>query len=93
MTLADHVRTVAIMRCSDHLDRLRGLPALRRCSRRQLVEIGRLVDVVCLTEGATIVANDRQVVIALEPMRALVVDRRAVATLRELAPDLLGAGR
>jgi hypothetical protein len=70
-----------------YLDRLRAVPAFRRCTRRQLEDIGRLVDVVELPAG-TVELDGRELVVTLDPVRALVIGRRALPVLLEIAPDL-----
>jgi hypothetical protein len=70
-----------------YLDRLRAVPAFRRCTRRQLEDIGRLVDVVELPAG-TVELDRRELVVTLDPVRALVIGRRALPVLLEIAPDL-----
>jgi hypothetical protein len=75
---------------SAFLDRLAALPALRHCSTRRLVQVARLVDEIAVGPGTALSTAPGQVVLALDPTRVLVVDRRAVPALRELAPDLLG---
>jgi hypothetical protein len=77
---------------STYLDRLASLPALQRCSRRQLVQVAQLVDEVTVDVGDRLPASAGQVTIALEPTRVLVVDRRALPALRELVPDLFAPG-
>jgi hypothetical protein len=70
-----------------YLNRLRAVPAFRHCTRRQLELLARLVDVVELPAG--IVERDRrELVVALDPVRALVVARQALPLLLEIAPDL-----
>ncbi len=84
------VRTVSRMASrSTYLDRLATLPALRHCTRRQLVRVSQLVDEVVVDAGAPLPSGAGQVTIALEPTRVLVVERRALPALRELVPDLL----
>ncbi len=80
-------RTVGRMRRNGYVERLRTIPAFRHCSRRQLEEVARLVDVVELPAG-TVELDGRELVVTLDPVRALVVGRRAVPALLELAPDL-----
>jgi hypothetical protein len=73
---------------SAYLDRLRVVPAFEQCSQRTLVEIGRLVDEIDAPPGTTLPISDREVAIALEPTRVLVVERRALPALLELVPRL-----
>jgi hypothetical protein len=80
-------RTVGGMARNEHLDRLRAAPAFRHCTRRQLEQIARLVDVVELPAG-TVELDRRELVVTLDPVRALVVGRRALPVLFEIAPDL-----
>jgi hypothetical protein len=88
MIRARRVRTVVTMARNQYLDRLRHIPAFRHCSRRQLEEVARLVDVVELPAG-TVELDGRELVVTLDPVPALVVGRRAVPALLELAPDLV----
>jgi len=81
------VRTVDGMKRSGYLHRLQDIPAFRRCTRRQLEQVARLVDVVELPAG-TVELDRRQLVVTLDPVRALVVDRRAVPAVLDLAPTL-----
>lgn len=80
-------RTVVTMARNTYLDRLRSVPAFRRCTRRQLEQVARLVDVVELPAG-TVELDARELVVTLDPVRVLVVGRWAVPALLELAPDL-----
>lgn len=70
-----------------YLERLRHIPAFRHCTRRQLEDVARLVDVVELPAG-TVELDGRELVVTLDPVRALVVGRRALPVLLEIAPDL-----
>jgi hypothetical protein len=92
MIRARRVRTVIGMARNQYLDRLRSVPAFRHCTRRELHEVARLVDVVELPAG-TVELDGREVVVTLDPVRALVVGRRAVPALLELAPDLVAEPR
>jgi hypothetical protein len=85
-------RTVDRMRRNGYVDRLRSIPAFRHCTRAQLEQVGRLVDVVELPAG-TVELDGRELVVTLDPVRALVVGRRAVPALLELAPDLVAGSR
>jgi hypothetical protein len=80
-------RTVGGMTRNGYLDRLHTIPAFRSCTRRQLLDVARLVDVVELPAG-TVELDRRQLVVTLDPVRALVVDRRAVPAVLDLAPTL-----
>jgi hypothetical protein len=71
-----------------YLDRLRAVPAFQSCTRRQLEDIARLVDVVELPAGI-VELDGRELVVTLDPVRALVVGRRALPALLEIAPDLV----
>jgi hypothetical protein len=83
--------TVLGMAHNGYLHRLHDIPAFRGCTRRQLQEVARLVDVVELPAG-TVELDRRQLVVTLDPVRALVVDRRAVPAVLDLAPTLGTAG-
>jgi hypothetical protein len=78
---------VADVALHSRLDRLRSVPAFRHCTHRQLEQVARLVDVVELPAG-TVELDGRELLVTLDPVRALVVGRRAVPALLELAPDL-----
>jgi hypothetical protein len=80
-------RTVDRMARNGYLERLRHIPAFRHCTRRQLEEVARLVDVVELPAG-TVELDRRELVVTLDPVRALVVGRRALPVLLEIAPEL-----
>jgi hypothetical protein len=82
-----HFRTVTGMARNRYLQRLRHIPAFRHCTRRQLEEVARLVDVVELP-ARTVELDGRELVVTLDPVRALVVGRRALPVLLEIAPDL-----
>ena len=84
------VRTVDAMTHSGYLDRLRSVPAFRQCTRRQLREVARLVDVVEFPAG-TVELEGRELVVTVDPVRALVVGRRALPAVLEMAPDLVTA--
>jgi hypothetical protein len=71
-----------------YLDRLRLVPAFRHCSRRQLHDVARLVDVVELPAGI-IELDGRELVVTLDSVRALVVGRRELPALLEMAPELV----
>jgi hypothetical protein len=88
MKSAIQVRTVAHMARNGYLERLRHVPAFRHCTRRQLEEVARLVDVVELPAG-TVELDRRELVVTLDPVRALVVGRQALPVLLELAPQLV----
>lgn len=87
MAKPGHVRIVLPMARNGYLDRLRAVPAFRHCSHRQLEQVARLVDVVELPAG-TVELDGRELVVTLDPVRALVVGRRALPVLLEIAPDL-----
>ncbi len=84
---ATRARTVERMAHNGYLERLRSVPAFRHCTHRQLEQIARLVDVVELPAG-TVELSRRELVITLDPVRALVVGRRALSTVLDLAPTL-----
>ena len=79
--------TVLAMTHNGYLHRLHDIPAFRSRTRRQLEQVARLVDVVELPAG-TVELDRRQLVLTLDPVRALVVDRRAVPAVLDLAPTL-----
>jgi hypothetical protein len=80
-------RTVGVMARNGYLDRLRHIPAFRHCTHRQLEQVARLIDVVELPAG-TVELDRRELVVTLDPVRALVVGRQALPALLEIAPDL-----
>jgi hypothetical protein len=88
MMLEARFLMVDVMNRNGYLDRLRAVPAFRCCTQHQLEEIARLVDVVELPAG-TIELEQRELVMTLDPVRVLVVGRRALPVLLELAPDLV----
>jgi hypothetical protein len=71
-----------------YLERLRSIPAFCQCTHPQLAQVARLVDVVELPAG-TVELDRRELVVTLDPVRALVVGRRALPVLLEIAPDLV----
>jgi hypothetical protein len=81
-------RTVDTMTRNRYLDRLRTVPAFRHCTHRQLEQVARLVDIVELPAG-TVELDGRDLVVTIDPVRALVVGRRALPMLLEMAPDLV----
>jgi hypothetical protein len=88
MMLTPRFRTVAVMPGNGYLKRLGATPAFRHCTRRQLEQVARLVDVVELPAG-TVELDRRELVVTLDSVRALVVGRRALPALLEMAPDLV----
>jgi hypothetical protein len=88
MTPALRFRTVVGMARNGYLKRLGATPAFRHCTRRQLEQVARLVDVVELPAG-TVELDRRELVVTLDPVRALVVGRQALPVLLEIAPDLV----
>jgi hypothetical protein len=72
---------------SGYLDKLRKVHAFCHCTRRQLQEVARLVDLVELPAG-TVKLDRRELVVTLDPVPALVVGRQALPVLLEIAPDL-----
>jgi hypothetical protein len=81
------IRTVEAMAHTGYLERLRHIPAFRHCTRAQLEQVARLVDVVALPAG-TVELDRRELVVTLDSVRALVVGRQALPVLLEIAPDL-----
>ena len=88
MTREIHIRTVECMKHNGYLDRLRSVAALRRCSRRQLEQVARLVDDVELPAGTQLRGPGGELVVTLAATRALVVDRRALPAVLDDAPGL-----
>lgn len=88
MKSASQVRTVCGMARNGYHERLRHIPAFRHCTHRQLEQVARLVDVVELPAG-TVELDRRELVLTLDPVRALVVGRRALPVLLEIAPQLV----
>jgi hypothetical protein len=82
------VRTVDRMTRNAYLDRLRSLPAFRQCTRRQLEHVARLVDDVELPAGTQLTGDAGELVLTLSPVRALVIDRRALPAVLDDAPAL-----
>jgi hypothetical protein len=76
------------MMLTTYLDRLRTVPALRACNRRQLQEVARLIDDVDIPAGTQLRGPGGELVVALAPTRALVIDRRALPAVLEEAPGL-----
>jgi hypothetical protein len=74
-----------------YLDSLRALPALRDSSPHRLAEIAKLVDIIDLPAGSQVHTNDRELVVTAGSVRALVVARRAMARVHDLAPELVSA--
>jgi hypothetical protein len=87
MLHAHDFRTVFAMARNGYLQSLRAVPAFRHCSRSQLKQVARLVDVVELPAG-TVELDGRELVVTLDPVRALVVNRRALPAVVDLAPAL-----
>jgi hypothetical protein len=81
-------RTVDGMKRNGYLERLRTIPAFRHCTRTQLEQVARLVDVVELPAG-TVELDGRELVVTIDPVRAIVVGRRAIPVLLEIAPGLV----
>ena len=82
------LRTVAPMKRNGYLDRLRSVPALKRCTRAQLEQVARLVDDVELPAGTQLRGVSGELVVTLVPTRALVVDRRALPAVLDAAPAI-----
>jgi len=87
MSRGHDFRTVDGMAYTGYLDRLRSVSAFRHCTRAQLEQVARLVDVVELPAG-TVELDRRELVVTLDPVRALVVGRQVLPVLLEIAPDL-----
>ncbi len=87
MKSASHVLTVTHMARNGYLERLRHIPAFRHCTHRQLEEVARLIDVVELPAG-TVELDHRELVVTLDSVRAIVLGRRALPVLLEIAPEL-----
>jgi hypothetical protein len=81
-------RTVDSMMLTRYLHRLRSVPALRACNRRQLQEVARLVDDVDVPAGTQLRGPGGELVVTLAPTRALVIDRRALPAVLDEAPGL-----
>lgn len=82
------------MRCSGYLDGLQSIPQFRHLRGGELTEIGQLVDSVDLPRGAIVGAIHAQdVVLTYAPARVLVIARRALPRMLELAPDLAISAR
>jgi hypothetical protein len=81
-------RTVFGMTRNGYPNRLRHIPAFRRCTRPQLEQVARLVDVVEVPAG-TVELDRRELVVTIDPVRALVIGRQALPVLLEIAPDLV----
>jgi hypothetical protein len=75
-----------VTRAGRYLEALRALPQFRHCSTRRLLAIAKLADTIELPAGTRVHTSDREVVLTTEAVRAVVVDRRALPELRELAP-------
>ena len=89
MPRGTHIRTVEPWHTtSAYLDRLAEVPAFRHCTRRQLVVASQLVDEIVVAPGTALPASTREIAIAVEPTRVLVVERRALPALLEVVPDL-----
>jgi hypothetical protein len=88
MIQVSHFPTVDAMTRNGYLDRLRHIPAFHDCTHRQLEQVARLVDIVELPAG-TVELDGRDLVVTIDPVRALVVGRRALPVLLEMAPDLV----
>lgn len=74
---------------SNYLDHLRTLPAMRRCTHRELDLIAGIVDEVELSAGERVASSRREVLVTMTPTRVLVIGRQALPTVARLAPDLL----
>jgi len=77
---------------SEYLDGLRRVPQFRHLTDRDLREIGRLAESVDLPPGATIRATGTQdAALTYASARVLIIDRRALPRVLELAPDLISS--
>jgi hypothetical protein len=85
-------RTVDRMTRNGYLERLREVPAFRHCTRRQLQQVARLVDDVRVRAGTQLTGDAGELVLTLSPVRALVIDRRALPAVLDEAPTLGTAG-
>lgn len=72
---------------SPYLDRIRQIPMFRHCSRRELIEIARLVDRVEVPAGTALASNTREVLLTTAPTEVLVIDRRALNAVLALGDD------
>lgn len=88
MPRAVDFRTVHGMMRNRYLRRLRGVPAFRHCTMRQLQQVARLVDVVDLPAGTQLGGDGGELVMTLTPTQALVIDRRALPAVLDQAPAL-----
>ena len=74
-----------------YLALLRAVPAFRDCPTRSLLRLSTLVDMVELPAGTLVGATDRELVVTVGPTSVLVVERRALDAVLDLAPDLVPA--
>ena len=80
--------TVHGMQRTRYLERLGSIGALSQCTRRQLRQVASLVDDVELPAGTQLRGPGGELVVTLTPTRALVVDRRALPAVLDVAPTL-----
>jgi len=76
---------------NEYLDGLRCVPQFRHLPARELEEVGRLAETLDLPAGATIRATGTQDVAVTYSSVVLIIDRRALPRVLELAPDLINA--
>ena len=67
---------------------LRTVPAFRACPRSALAQIASLVDTLELPPGTMLGASSREMMVTLAPIHVVVIERRALQTVIDLAPDL-----
>jgi len=89
MTVHPVRRTVAVMPRISYTALLRSVPAFRNCRPRALAQIASLVDTTEVPAGTVVSSNHREVVVTLTPTRVLVIERRALDAVTELAPGLV----
>jgi hypothetical protein len=77
------------MATSPHLRQLRAVPAFGDCSAATLACIAALVDTIEVPAGTLLDAHPRELRFTMEPTKVLVVDRRALSTVLQLAPPLM----
>ena len=68
---------------------LQTVPAFRDCPTVVLSRIASLVDTVELPPGTMVSASHREVLVTLAPTQVIVIERRALDAVIELAPDLV----
>ena len=60
----------------------------RTCPRSALAQIASLVDTLELPPGTMLGASSREMIVTLAPMHVVVIERRALHAVIDLAPDL-----